>query len=262
MTHSSAPLVLIAGGSSAAGIAVASALIQAGFRVITAGSDAGRITAAAELTGGAVPVTADLTDPAAVNALVDYIHRDFGAVDGLIHLVGGWRGGADLAAQSDADWDFLHSNVMTTLRNTSRAFYADIAASPNGRIAMVSSTAVTAPTPGNANYAALKAAAETWVQALAQGLATDSQAATPTTDKDGEASLATDSHAGNGPRGAAVVLVVKALVDDAMRAKAPERRFPGFTDVADLGQTVVSLFSSAAAGLNGSRIVLTPETSN
>lgn len=246
MTSHNTPLVLIAGGSSAAGIAVASALIQAGFRVITAGSDAGRITAAAALTGGAVPVTADLADPAAAAALADYIHRDFGRLDGLIHLVGGWRGGADLAAQSDADWNFLHSNVMTTLRNTSRAFYADIAASPNGRIAMVSSTSVTAPTPGNANYASLKAAAETWMQALAHGLSTDSRES--------------GSEPESAPRGAAVVLVVKALLDDAMRAKSPERRFPGFTDVADLGQTVVKLFSSAAKGLNGSRIVLAPDT--
>jgi len=225
------PLVLIAGGSSAAGIAVAAALVSAGFRVLTVGSDAGRIGAAATLTGGAVPLTCDLAEPAAVASLAETVHRDHGTVDGLIHLVGGWRGGAGLAAQSDTDWGFLHRSVLTTLRNTSRAFYDDVAASPGGRIAIVSSTAVTAPTPGNANYAAIKAAAETWVQAMAAGL-------NPET----------------GP--AAVVLVVKALVDDAMRAASPERKFPGFTDVAALGQTVVGLFSTPAGQLNGARIVL------
>ena len=50
------PLVLIAGGSSAAGIAVAETLLEAGMRVLTVGSDAGRITAAAQLTSGAVPL--------------------------------------------------------------------------------------------------------------------------------------------------------------------------------------------------------------
>lgn len=240
MTDSYAPLVLIAGGSSAAGIATATALVGAGFRVLTVGSDAGRIGAAAALTGGAVPLVRDLADPEAVAGLAADVHRDFGPVDALIHLVGGWRGGADLAAQSDADWDFLHRSVLTTLRNTTRAFYADIAASANGRVAIVSSTAVSAPTPGNANYVAVKAAAEAWVQAVAAGLA-------------GEAAAAP----GGESRGAAVVLAVKALVDPAMRATSPERTFPGFTDVADLGQTVVGLFSTPAATLNGSRIVLT-----
>ncbi|ALE05580.1 oxidoreductase [Arthrobacter sp. ERGS1:01] len=231
---SSAPLVLIAGGSSAAGVAVAAALVQAGQRVLTVGSDAGRIQAAAAPTG-ATPLVCDLADPDAVAALADSVHRDFGPVDGLIHLVGGWRGGKDLAAQSDADWDFLHTSVLTTLRNTSRAFYADIAASPAGRLAIVSSTAVSAPTPGNANYVAVKAAAEAWVQAIAAGLA---------------------SAAGGETGPAAVVLAVKALVDPAMRAASPERSFPGFTDVADLGHTVVGLFSTPASALNGSRIVL------
>lgn len=236
--NTTAPIV-VAGGSSAAGIAVASALVSAGFPVITVGSDAGRIGAAAALTGGAVPRVCDLADPAAVQELADTVRRGYGAAGGLIHLVGGWRGGKSLSAQVDADWDFLHRSVLTTLRNTSRAFYDDIGAHANGRIAIVSSTAVTSPTPGNANYAAVKAAAETWVMALAAGLAADA---------------VVGAAAGDGP--AAVVLVVKALVDDAMRAASPERKFPGFTDVAALGQTVVGLFSTPAGQLNGARIVL------
>jgi len=238
MTSTNAPLVLIAGGSSASGTATATALVQAGFRVLTVGSDAVRIGAAAALTGGAVPLACDLADPGAVASLAAQVHAEHGPIDGLIHLVGGWRGGKDLHAQSDADWNFLHRSVLTTLRNTTKAFYEDIAASANGRVAIVSSTAVTAPTLGNANYAAVKAAAETWMGALAQGLG------------------ATDSATDVPRQGAAVVLVVKALVDDAMRAAAPQRTFPGFTDVATLGDTVVRLFSTPASGLNGSRLIL------
>ncbi|WP_125612803.1 SDR family NAD(P)-dependent oxidoreductase [Specibacter cremeus] len=233
------PLVLIAGGSSAAGVAVSRALVTAGLRVVTVGSDDTRIRVAAQAAGGAVPAVADLADPAAVERLAAAVHRDHGPIDGLIHLVGGWRGGADLAAQSDADWDFLHRNVVTTLRNTTRTFYPDLVASARGRVAIVSSTSVTDPTPGNANYATAKAAAETWLGAVANGLAQPGD----------------DGHPG---RGAAVVLVVKALVDDAMRAAAPERKFPGFTDVSVLGQTVVSLFSpdTDAHELNGRRMIL------
>ncbi len=227
-------LVLIAGGSSAAGIAVAGALLGAGMRVLTVGSDAGRISSAAELTPGAVPLVCNLADPEDVAEMAADIREGYGPVDGLIHLVGGWRGGDGLAGQSDADWDFLHTSVMTTLRNTSRAFYADLSASPVGRLAIVSSITVSAPAVGDANYASVKAAAETWVQAVAAGFAKD------------------------GGEGAAVVLAVKALVDDGMRARSPERKFPGFTDVAELGHTVAGLFSTPAADINGARLVLAP----
>jgi NADP-dependent 3-hydroxy acid dehydrogenase YdfG len=230
-----APLVLIAGGSSAAGIAVAGSLLAAGMRVLTVGSDAGRITSAAARTGGAVPLVCDLADPGAVAGLAQRIHADYGPVDGLIHLVGGWRGGGGIADQSDADWEFLHTSVLTTLRTTSRAFYADLAASAVGRLAIVSSTSVTAPTAGNANYAAVKAAAEAWLQAVAAGFGNDG--GVPATS-------------------AAVVLVVKALVDDGMRTRSPKRTFPGFTDVAVLAETVAGLFSTPADPLNGARILL------
>ncbi|WP_218713988.1 SDR family oxidoreductase [Arthrobacter sp. BF1] len=242
------PLVVIAGGSSAAGIAVARALLGAGMRVLSVGSDAGRIRAAAELTPGAVPLVCNLADPDDVADLVADIHEGFGPVDGLIHLVGGWRGGKGITGQSDADWDFLHTSVVTTLRTTSRAFYDDLASSPVGRLAIVSSTTVTAPGAGDANYASIKAAAETWLRSVAAGFAAGTGS---------ESGAGTAAGVGSTEGGAAgVVLVVKALLDDAMRARSPERRFPGFTDVSVLGAAVAELFSTPGAQLNGARIIL------
>ncbi len=224
--------VLIAGGSSPAGIATARALAENGHRVLSVGSDPGRIAAAVAGIPGATGLVCDLADPADVQGLAGTVHRDFGSVDGLIHLVGGWRGGRGIAGQSEEDWEFLQRNVITTLRNTSRTFYPDLLAAPAGRLAIVSSTVVTRPTAGNANYAMAKAAAEAWVQAVADGFAADKS------------------------QGAAVVLAVKALVDDGMRAAAPERAFPGFTDVKLLAEAISALFAQPAAGLNGSRRIL------
>ena len=247
------PLVLIAGGSSASGVAVARSLLGAGMRVLTVGSDAGRIGAAAGLAGGAVPLTCDLTDPDAVAALAARVRQDFGPVDGLIHLVGGWRGGTGITGQSDADWDFLCTTVLATLRNTSKAFYDDLAASAVGRLAMVSSTTVTSPAAGDANYAAVKAAAETWVRSVAAGFAAGAAQPGGAT-RDARRDATRDGGGEN--TSAAVVLVVKALVDDGMRARSPERGFPGFTDVAVLGQAVTDLFGTPAAGINGARLLL------
>ncbi len=52
------------------------------------------------------------------------------------------------------------------------------------------------------------------------------------------------------------ILVIKALVDDRMRAQAPERKFPGFTDVDDLAARIVGLWSMDAQACNGARIAL------
>ncbi|TFD47858.1 SDR family NAD(P)-dependent oxidoreductase [Cryobacterium frigoriphilum] len=166
-------LVLIAGASSAAGRAVASALTDAGARVIAVGSNAARLAPVA----AAARYECDLANFEAVTALADRVHAEHGPVDGLIHLVGGWRGGGGLAGQTDEDWDFLHDHVLTTLRNTTRVFNADLLASSAGRLAIVSSVSVDKPTPGGANYAAAKAAAETWVRAIGQGFAKAGDAA-------------------------------------------------------------------------------------
>ncbi|TLM72589.1 SDR family oxidoreductase [Pseudarthrobacter sp. NamB4] len=230
--------VLVAGGSGASGIAVARALRGAGHRVFTVGSDRTRIHAAAEQAGdGVAPYVCDLARMEDVRQLRAGISRAAGPMDAVIHLVGGWRGARGITDQSDEDWDFLERGAITTLRNVSRVFYDDVAASPNGRFAMVSSTAVGKPSAGTASYVAAKAAAEAWTTAVADGFRRDAGAN------------------GGGPA-AAVVLVVKALVDDELRRTHPERSFPGATDVADLAGAVVGLFTAPAAELNGRRLLL------
>ncbi|MFC5929822.1 SDR family oxidoreductase [Cryobacterium melibiosiphilum] len=205
-------LVLLAGASSTAGRAVASALTDAGARVIAVGSSAERL----EKVASAARYECDLADLAAVQGLADRVHAEHGPVDGLIHLVGGWRGGGGLAGQTDEDWDFLHTHVLTTLRNTTRAFTSDLLASPAGRLAIVSSVSVDKPTPGGANYAAAKAAAETWVRAIGQGFA-----------KAGDAA-------------AAAIFVVRSL--DGLET--------------ELATRVVGLWAEPAASVNNTRVTL------
>jgi NADP-dependent 3-hydroxy acid dehydrogenase YdfG len=231
--------VLVTGGSGPSGIAAARALLQAGYAVYTVGSDKERIAAAAETAGGATPLVCDLADLGAVRQLQQELSGTAGRIDGVIHLVGGWRGAEGITSQTDEDWDFLERSAVTTLRNVTRVFYDDLAASRCGRFAMVSSTALDSPAAGVASYVAAKAAAEAWTMAMAEGFRRENQA-------DG------NQHS------AAVVFVVKALVDAGMRASHPERKFPGYTDVEQLAAAAVGLFSHAAAELNGQRLLLVP----
>lgn len=239
--------ILVTGGSSASGIAAARALGAAGHRVFTVGSDDVRIRAAANEAGnGVIPLVCDLASYDAVRDLADGLSgRGVETVDGVIHLVGGWRGAKGIEDQSDEDWDAMERGAVTTLRNVSRVFYSQLEASPQGRLAMISSTTASAPTAAAASYAAAKAAAEAWTLAVADGFRR--------AQADGRLdhqNQSEDQHS------AAVIFVVKALVDSAMRAAHPDRRFPGYTDVEDLADAVVGLFEEPAANLNGQRILL------
>ena len=161
-------LVVVAGATSASGEAAVGALCGAGARVVAIGHDPAKLEALAML--GAEVEACDLTDETAVFDLARRVHARSGPVDGVLHLVGGWRGGGGLVGQSDADFAFL-ARSLSALRHVSRAFDGDLNASTAARAAMVSSTAVARPLAGGANYAAVKAAGEAWQHAVAHGFA-------------------------------------------------------------------------------------------
>lgn len=156
--------VVLTGATSEAGLAAATALIGSGARVIATGRSQERLAALRD--AGAQTEIADATSVADMQALAEKLDR----VDAVIPLVGGWRGGGGLAGQSDEDFDALLP-ALQAVRATSRAFDAAIRASDAGRFAIVSSTVVTRPLAGGANYAAMKAASEAWTRAVAQGYA-------------------------------------------------------------------------------------------
>ncbi|MCP2637996.1 SDR family oxidoreductase [Microbacterium sp. HD4P20] len=222
--------VLLAGATSASGLAAARVLAGGGARVVAVGRDEARFDAIRSLNEqladqGRDEVrleVCDLTDEAAVAALAERVHAGAGPVDGVLHLVGGWRGGGGLAGQIDEDFRVLERS-FTALRHVSRAFDADLRASDAGRLAVVSSTAVTRPLAGGANYAAVKAATEAWARAVAQGFA---KAA-----RDAEQPL----------RAASVIFRVKSL--------------SGLEDA--LAQGFADLFASAADDINDTVVELT-----
>ncbi|MFC4585014.1 SDR family NAD(P)-dependent oxidoreductase [Sphaerisporangium corydalis] len=213
-------VVVIAGAGGPTGRAVAARLAARGDTVVGAGRHA---------ADGVV--AADLTDLEAVRELARQVDREHGGADGVVHLVGGWRGGKTFADTDLADWDALHEQIIRTLQNVSLAFEPQLRRSDAARFAIVSAKAAQEPTQGGAAYAAAKAAAEAWTLALADSL--------------------------RGTPGAATILVVKALVNDQMRAASPERAFPGFTDVTDLAEAVAGLWDRPAGDINGTRWDLT-----
>ncbi|OON71803.1 SDR family oxidoreductase [Streptomyces tsukubensis] len=236
-------VIAVAGAAGPAGKAVLLRLAEAGATVVGSDADPERLArsvdAARYAHGGATVVgdTVDLLDARATTAWAERIEKDFGRVDGLVHLVGGWRGSASFGETDLMDWDFLEKLLIRTVQHTSLAFHEGLRRSDRGRYLLISAAGATKPTAGNAAYAAAKSAAEAWTLALADSFR----------KAGGEA----------GPRAAAAILVVKALVHDAMRAERPNAKFAGFTDVKELAEAITGVWDRPAREVNGTRLWLT-----
>ncbi len=236
-------VIAVAGAGGPAGRAALEVLAAAGATVIGADASEERLreaVSAARSASGSDRITGeqvDLLDPAAARAWAERAEQAHGRVDGLVHLVGGWRGAKSFTATDLADWTFLDDLLIRTVQHTSLAFHDALARSGNGRYVLVSQAGATRPTAGNAAYAAAKAASETWTLAMADSFRRAG----------GE----------DGPAAAAVIIVIKALVHEEMRAAKPDSKFPGFTDVHDLARSVAGLWSRSAQEVNGDRLWLT-----
>ncbi|WP_226346315.1 SDR family NAD(P)-dependent oxidoreductase [Agilicoccus flavus] len=256
-------VVVVAGAAGAAGPPLVSALAVAGAHVVAAGRDAARLapvvdaaTAAATAAGSggrAQAAVVDLLDEAAISAWAAGVRAEHGRVDGLVHLVGGWRGGKGIVGSDLADWAWLQDMIVVTLAHTTRAFHDDLVSS-GGRLAIVSTVQVEAPTATNAAYAAAKAAAEAWTLAVGDSFA---RAASGAGRGVAEAGNVTADEAAR-PAAAAVIVRVKALLTDVMRAAKPDAAFSGYTHVDDLATRLTRLWDTPADELVGRRETLVP----
>ncbi|MEI5100789.1 SDR family NAD(P)-dependent oxidoreductase [Streptomyces sp. PmtG] len=236
-------VIAVAGAAGPAGRATLLRLAEAGATVVASDADASRLAEAVDAAryahGGATVTgdTVDLLDLAAARAWADRTEKEFGRIDGLVHLVGGWRGSSSFADTDLGDWDVLEDLLIRTVQHTSLAFEGGLQRSGQGRYLLISAAGASKPTAGNAAYAAAKAAAEAWTLALADAFR----------KAGGE----------EGPRAAAAILVVKALVHDAMRAERPSAKFAGFTDVKELAEAIAGVWERPASEVNGNRLWLT-----
>ncbi|MEU3825597.1 SDR family oxidoreductase [Streptomyces sp. SID161] len=242
----SGAVIAVAGAGGPAGHATLVRLAEAGAVVVGADNNPERLAEAVDAAryarGGATVTgeTVDLLDLQSTRDWAARIEKDHGRVDGLVHLVGGWRGSANFAETDLADWDLLEKLLVRTVQHTSLAFFDALQRSDRGRYVLTSAAGTAKPTAGNAAYAAAKAAAEAWTLAMADGFR-----------------KAGATEGAEGPSSAAAILVVKALVHDAMRAERPNAKFAGFTDVKDLAEAIEGVWSKSAAEVNGNRLWLT-----
>jgi 3-oxoacyl-[acyl-carrier protein] reductase len=227
-------IALVTGASRGIGAAIADTLAAQGATVVgTATSEAGARAIGERLAAhGGHGRVLDVTDGAAIEALVDGIAKEFGAVSILVNNAGITRDQL-LMRMKDEDWQAILDTNLSSVYRTSKAVLRGMMKARKGRIVSIASVIGLTGNPGQANYAAAKAGIIAFSKSLAREI---------------------------GSRGITVNVVApgfidtdmtRALPEDAKQAMLGQIALGRFGEVSDIAQAVAFLASPAAAYITG-----------
>ena len=225
---------LVTGASRGIGAAIADTLAAAGARVIgTATSAAGAEAIGWRLAAhGGEGRVLDVTDGAAVEALIDGIVKQHGALSILVNNAGITRDQL-LMRMRDEDWQVILDTNLSSVYRASKAVLRPMIKARKGRIISIASVVGVTGNPGQANYAAAKAGIIAFSKSLAREI---------------------------GSRGITVNVVAPGFIDtDMTRALGEEQRKALEGQIAlgrlgrpeDIAQAVLFLASPAASYITG-----------
>ena len=162
-------IALVTGASRGIGAAIADELAAQGARVIgTATSAAGAQAIGERLAAhGGAGRALDVTDGAAVEALIEAIGKEFGAIGILVNNAGITRDQL-LMRMKDEDWQAILDTNLTSVYRTSKAVMRGMMKARKGRIISIASVIGLTGNPGQANYAAAKAGIIAFSKSLAR----------------------------------------------------------------------------------------------
>ncbi len=153
--------VLITGASGGLGAAVTQAFLEAGA-VVAAVSRSASAGAA-----GPFEVAADLTRPDEAARAVQAVRARFGRLDVLLHLAGGFEGGAPVAQTADSVWNRMFNLNLNAAFYCARAVLPAMIEAGYGRIVAIGSKTALEPAATLAAYGASKAALVALVRTIA-----------------------------------------------------------------------------------------------
>ena len=238
------PAVLVTGGGTGIGAAVAATLCAAGDQVAILGRRP-EVLASVAASTGALDVVCDVSDAGQVEAAVAEVVERFGRLDGLVLNAGVMVPGG-VSELSLADWDALVSVNLTGAFYVARSALPSLLAS-RGAVVSVASVAALRASAEMGGYAVTKAGLVMLTQSLAvdhahQGLRANAVCPGWTATEMGDSEMA----AFGAPRGLEVSEAY-ALVTSLVPARRP-------ASAAEVAAVVAWLLSDAASYVNGAVI--------
>ncbi|POZ62309.1 3-oxoacyl-ACP reductase FabG [Chromobacterium alticapitis] len=227
-------IALVTGASRGIGAAIADALAAEGAVVIgTATSESGAAAIQERLSGkGGAGRVLNVTEQGAVEALVEAVEKEFGAIAVLVNNAGITRDGL-LMRMKDEDWDAIMDTNLKSVFKTSKAVMRGMMKARSGRIVNIASVVGAMGNAGQANYAAAKAGIMGFTKSMAREV---------------------------GSRGITVNCVAPGFIDTDMTRALPEAQREALVgqialgrlgDAKDIADAVVFLASDRAAYITG-----------
>ena len=157
-------VAIVTGANGGLGTDVTKALLAAGATVV----GVARSIAAGEAHDSRFsPVSADLTDAEEAQELVARVAGQFGKIDILAHVMGGFAGGASVAETDDATWRRMIDLNLNAAFYVLRAVVPVMRQAVYGRIIAIGSRQAVQPAANAGAYSVSKAALVSLVQTVA-----------------------------------------------------------------------------------------------
>ena len=164
-------IALVTGASRGIGRAIALTLAQRGLKVLgTATTEAGAAAIGEALAPyGGRGLVLNVTDAATLDAAIDGIVKEFGALHVLVNNAGITRDNLSMRMK-DEEWDAVLDTNLKAVFRASRAVMRTMMRQRYGRIINITSVVGASGNAGQANYAAAKAGLAGMTRSLAREL--------------------------------------------------------------------------------------------